>query len=460
MSSPRPQNTTGRYAVNAVSSVLTALISMTALVWVNQYLLRRISPEEYALVPVVTALMVFAEFFRIIFTRGLSRAGDKLPISHPSRRNWLFRGCSKLLCRVSFTCPTPLTECRPPALASWRHGPLREALDPIEVFRPLVVIPCLNEARHIERVARQMQDAVRGTGGRVVIVDGGSEDGTAAIAERLSRSTEDIAFLHNPARLQGPGINAAVRLFGDGCSHLVRVDAHAAYPDDFVEILGQEAAATGAASTVVGMIAEGDGFLQRLSAAAQNDRIGNGGARHRRRGTGRFVDHGHHALMRLDAFRAVGGYDESFSHNEDAELDFRLVRAGYRIWLTSRTQVIYYPRTTLHSLARQYFNYGKGRAKNLMKHGAWPRARQIAVIAVGPATLLAGLAPATSVLAVPALLWMGTALLGGVVLALGRRDLSLALSGPVAMLMHLSWSLGFWVQVIAAPSRPRQEAPV
>ena len=66
-------NTSNRFIINASSSVLTTLISMTVLVWVNQYLLRRISPEEYALVPVLTSLMVFAEFFRIIFTRGLSR---------------------------------------------------------------------------------------------------------------------------------------------------------------------------------------------------------------------------------------------------------------------------------------------------------------------------------------------------------------------------------------------------
>ena len=71
--SKRPQNTSSRFVLNASSSVLTMLISMTALLWVNQYLLRRISPEEYALVPILTSLMVFAEFFRIIFTRGLSR---------------------------------------------------------------------------------------------------------------------------------------------------------------------------------------------------------------------------------------------------------------------------------------------------------------------------------------------------------------------------------------------------
>lgn len=71
--SGRPKNTAGRFVVNAASSVLTVLISMTALLWVNQYLLRRISPDEYALIPVLTSLIIFAEFFRIIFTRGLSR---------------------------------------------------------------------------------------------------------------------------------------------------------------------------------------------------------------------------------------------------------------------------------------------------------------------------------------------------------------------------------------------------
>lgn len=69
----KTRNTARRYAINAASSVATTLISMTVLVWVNQYLLRRISPAEYALVPVLFSLMVFAEFFRIIFTRGLSR---------------------------------------------------------------------------------------------------------------------------------------------------------------------------------------------------------------------------------------------------------------------------------------------------------------------------------------------------------------------------------------------------
>ena len=67
------ENTVGRFVVNALSSVLTTLVSMTVLVWVNQYLLRRIPAEEYSLIPIVTTLMIFAELFQSIASGGLAR---------------------------------------------------------------------------------------------------------------------------------------------------------------------------------------------------------------------------------------------------------------------------------------------------------------------------------------------------------------------------------------------------
>lgn len=72
MSGP-PKNNASRYVVNVSSSIATAIIRMSALVWVNQYLLRRIEPAEYALVPVVAALLIVAELFPTVFLRGLAR---------------------------------------------------------------------------------------------------------------------------------------------------------------------------------------------------------------------------------------------------------------------------------------------------------------------------------------------------------------------------------------------------
>jgi glycosyltransferase involved in cell wall biosynthesis len=313
---------------------------------------------------------------------------------------------------------------------------------------PLIVIPCLNEAEHIARVTQQMLAAAARHGGLVVVVDGGSTDGTRAIVADLAREFDLLRLLDNPARRQASAVNAAVAAYGQGHTHLIRVDAHSLYPDDFVDVLLAEALATRAASVVVGMIAAGEQGLQRLNAETQNARIGNGGSAHRARGQGEFVDHGHHALMEIAAFRAVGGYDPDFAHNEDAEFDHRLRAAGHDIWLTARTAITYFPRSALPALARQYFNFGRGRAANILKHRARPRLRQLAVISVGPMLLAAWLAPLAFALSLPALLWGGLVLAGGTLRALSRRSAFLLLSGPVAMLMHLCWSMGFWSRVI------------
>lgn len=260
-------------------------------------------------------------------------------------------------------------------------------------------------------------------------------------------------MVDNPARLQAAGINAAVRALGQDAAWLLRLDAHSAYPPDYCERLLDEARATGADSVVVSMNAVGTGVMQRLIALAQNSRLGNGGSAHRNAGQGRWVDHGHHALMRMDAFREVGGYDEGFSHNEDAELDHRLRARGRRIWLTAATGLDYFPRKTVGSLMGQYFRFGRGRARNVMKHRAGLKPRQAVVAVVAPLVALAPLAPLLAwspvapvapVFVLPLAGWAVACLIGGVGIAVQARDPRAVASGFIAGAMHLAWSAGFW----------------
>src|SRR6186713_2910719 len=97
-------------------------------------------------------------------------------------------------------------------------------------MRPLIVVPTLNEAPHIEGVVRQLlADAAALNDARLVIADGGSTDGTLALAEQLARENPAVTLLHNRARIQSAALNLAVRRFGHGCDVLIRCDAHAAY---------------------------------------------------------------------------------------------------------------------------------------------------------------------------------------------------------------------------------------
>ena len=315
----------------------------------------------------------------------------------------------------------------------------------------LVVVPCLDEAPHLPAlIGTLVSDAAPGD--IIVIADGGSRDGSQDIVADWAERDPRVVLLANPARLQSAGLNLAVERFGSNRTFLIRVDAHAAYPKGFSNALVAAAVATRADSVVVPMRTAGETCFQTAAATAQNSRIGAGGSAHRIGGESGWIDHGHHALMRLDAFRRIGGYDSAFSHNEDAEYDRRLTAAGGRIWFQSDLAIRYFPRQSLAALFRQYVNHGRGRARTVRKHQTPLKLRQLAPALVCPA-VIAGLAaiivgatvhPVAFIVAAPALLWILVCLLGGVLAARAAKAPACGyLAGVAAMAMHLGWSWGF-----------------
>jgi succinoglycan biosynthesis protein ExoA len=309
----------------------------------------------------------------------------------------------------------------------------------------LVVIPCLNEEAHLQATVEALLSPSPALPLQVVIADGGSIDKTREVAQNLMARFPNLMWLDNPKRNQAAAVNLAVQKYGQAGGIVIRVDAHAGYPPRYVDSLVEEMRRTSADSIVVPMDTVGVHGFQCAVAAAQNSKLGNGGSAHRTAsGGGKWVDHGHHALMTIDAFRAVGGYDETFAHNEDAELDMRLRHAGYRIWLTEAAVLTYVPRRTALALFRQYRGYGYGRARNLFKHRQIPRLRQMIPVFVAPACVLALLFPVSGVFMLPLLVWAGVCLGYGALLGLRENSPIVALSGPAAMIMHAAWSVGFW----------------
>jgi succinoglycan biosynthesis protein ExoA len=235
---------------------------------------------------------------------------------------------------------------------------------------------------------------------------------------------------------------------------LVRADAHALYAPAFVRRCVTALLTTGATSVVVPMCTKArssGAFQQQAIAAAQSSRLGNGGAAHRVGAVSGFVEHGHHAAFDLDFFRSIGGYDESFTHNEDAELDVRAIRAGGRIWMCADAPVTYYPRDRFDRLAEQYFRHGRGRARTLHKHRIRPRPRQLTpVMALCGCMAAVTTAPFDPMLSLLGLLYPASCLSWGVLQMIRRRDPRLIAGGVALMTMHLAWALGFLIGLARA----------
>ena len=59
--------------INSVSSAVSLVLNLSVLVWLQQYLLKRISPEEYSLIPIIAAVMAFTPLLTMVLTSGLGR---------------------------------------------------------------------------------------------------------------------------------------------------------------------------------------------------------------------------------------------------------------------------------------------------------------------------------------------------------------------------------------------------
>lgn len=314
-----------------------------------------------------------------------------------------------------------------------------------------IVVPCLNEAGYIEACLASLLKQWPAAACEIIVVDGGSRDATVALVEAFAArhpapEFPAIRVLPNPRRIQSAAVNLAARLASPRATILVRADAHAQYPNGFIRRCVADLLRTGATSVVVPMRNEAQPGLglQRAIAAAQSSRLGNGGSAHRAKPRSGFVDHGHHAAFDRAFFLSIGGYDESFTHNEDAELDHRAVLAGGRVWMCAEEPVTYFPRKGLVPLARQYFRHGAGRARTLLKHRLRPRPRQMApVAALG--LCLGGVAavPVLPALSLLALVYPLGCLTWGAMQAAERRDPWMLAAGPALVTMHLSWAAGF-----------------
>ncbi|MEM9348795.1 MAG: glycosyltransferase family 2 protein [Pseudomonadota bacterium] len=313
-------------------------------------------------------------------------------------------------------------------------------------MKPIVVIPTLNEAANILWVIDQLSVLLRnGELPEIWVADGLSSDGTADLVR--GRGLDHVAVLENPERTQAHALNLAATRARDigGIDVLVRIDAHASYPDNYIQGLLDALAETKADSVVVPLRTVGGGPTRDAAAILFGSWLGNGGSPHRSGRMRGFVEHGHHAAFLLDAFLSVGGYDTGFRANEDAELDYRLTASGRRIFLEPDLMVDYIPRDSFSTTFHQYSRNGKGRMQRARKHGVRLGLRQLAPALLLPFLIAAAL---TGIFVWPAFVIVPAAYVLGIIASAiilsgkaGSLELFWRISG-LAMAAHIGFSFG------------------
>jgi succinoglycan biosynthesis protein ExoA len=247
-------------------------------------------------------------------------------------------------------------------------------------FDPFVsiVIPVRDEAAFIaDLVAAVLEQDYPANRVEVIVADGQSTDGTREILANLQREHPRLIVIENPGRIVSTGLNIAVaRSRGD---IIIRIDGHARIASDFLRENVALLAAHPEAWSVGGPIRHAaTTTLGKAAAVAMSHPLGVGNALHRYPAFEGYVESAQFPAIRRWVFDRIGMFDERLVRNQDDEFNYRLRRAGGKIYISPRVQYRYLVRERIGQLFKQYFQYGFWRIPVIEKHRRPTTLRQMA----------------------------------------------------------------------------------
>jgi succinoglycan biosynthesis protein ExoA len=325
--------------------------------------------------------------------------------------------------------------------------------------KPLVsvVIPMRNERQHIERclgsvIAQDYPDERM----EILVADGDSDDGCGQLVlDFAARHPQvPIRLLQSPRRITPAGLNTGI-LAAQG-DIIVVVSAHITIAPDYVSACVRYLV-QGKADNVGGLLRpQGITYIGKGVGLAISSPFGAGDSKFHYSEREQYVDTVYLGAYWRKTFDEIGLYDEAVYINEDYELNYRLRKAGGKILLSPAIRSTYTPRSSLSALWRQYFLYGRQKARTLKKHPASLRWRH----AVPPLFVSAFLGSLLSGLFWPPARWLLALITGCYLLANLTASIIAASSGgwrylPILPIVfatiHFAWGLGvLWGLALAA----------
>ncbi|MDX1448389.1 MAG: glycosyltransferase family 2 protein [Acidimicrobiia bacterium] len=312
-----------------------------------------------------------------------------------------------------------------------------------------VVLPTFNEEAFIDSCLGSLAAQDYPGPVEVLVADGRSTDATRKLVERWS-DRMNVRVVDNPQRVQSEGLWLAA--LATNAEILVRADAHTTYASDYVRRSVEVLDETNAAAVGGQMVPAAPSAFGRSVARVMRTPLGVGPAAFHHDGPRQEVDTVYLGAFRRQTFLDLGGMRTFPSRvAEDADFYWRMRRAGGRVVLDPTIRSVYRPRETWRRLARQFMNYGRGKADMLFVNGVWPSWRPLA-----PLLLVLGIVFGL-LLGAGGVWWPLLALVGAwlLVLAIAARGRPLDL--VVAGTMHLAYGFGLLAGLFRSPARVRAQ---
>jgi glycosyltransferase involved in cell wall biosynthesis len=196
----------------------------------------------------------------------------------------------------------------------------------------------------------------------VILVDSNSTDNTKKIMETFKKNNDvdffGVSVLSNPKRTQPCGWNVVLNNYhGDA---VVRIDAHASIPSDFIE---KNVETLSSGEYICGgfrpnIIDKPTPWKETLL-LVETSMFGSSIAPYRRQQGKTYVNSLFHGAYKREVFDKIGFFNEDLTRTEDNEIHYRMQKAGFKLCFNPEIISYQHTRNNLKGMIKQKYGNGK-----------------------------------------------------------------------------------------------------
>tara|TARA_R110002072_G_scaffold20688_2_gene74811 strand:- start:12774 stop:13790 length:1017 start_codon:yes stop_codon:yes gene_type:complete len=242
-----------------------------------------------------------------------------------------------------------------------------------------IVIPCRNEVAYIEECIDAIYtcELPPETSINVFVVDGMSDDGTREkIAELITRYTS-LKIIDNAKQLTPYAFNLGIYEDSNadyiqivGARHILSKN----YLSSCIEILQSNKDIWCVGGKIVN---EFTNSVSEIISVAMSTSFGMGIGNFRVLYKSGFTDTVTSPMYPYWVFEKIGFFDEELVRNQDDDFNYRVTKAGGKIYYCNEISLNYYVRGTFSGLWKQFFQYGYWKVYVNQKHKTVTTYRQL-----------------------------------------------------------------------------------
>jgi len=242
-----------------------------------------------------------------------------------------------------------------------------------------VVIPCRNERAFIKECVNAIFacELPPNCDMQVYVVDGMSDDGTRETISELMKTNGRISLIDNPKQLTPFAFNLGIHAGGNvdfvqivGARHILSPN----YLTHCLDLLQQnsEIWCVGGKINNVAINKTGE-----LISVVMSSAFGMGMWNFRTLEKSAYTDTVTSPMYPYEVFEKIGFFDEELIRNQDDDFNFRVAKAGGKLYFLHDISLKYYVRAKVSGLRKQFFQYGYWKVFVNRKHGTMTTIRQL-----------------------------------------------------------------------------------